>query len=522
MAKVDDVLKDPDFWHKDTTDDDRLFALENNDPKFKILGRERQTEWLKGRRKTYDENSAREQKEQQGRAQEFTPKAQEQQTIYQRIVAPLTEYVGQGIEAATAPLVPLARMGQGESAKAAFSPRGMAESVGHGGVAGQTRTNVGAAVVPQSPWQAGAMAAQAIPGVGALSAPLRVGASAAGAGGLQALLGEKGAVEGGGISDVAKEGVVGALKGGVTQAAGEVFGKAVGAGRRHQPGAGTLKANSDAGRVNRAAGEISPEFRGDRTAQEAGAFYQGTQGAQKAAEGQFGRKIQAIPDRQLSTPLLRDAYDKIVSQFKNEPMLADEIAKLAPNAQSGTWTADQVARIVSLTGKRLSGGDGTLGHMKNKAMDALVAEVERMGGKGLGAARDGYARSMGLKDVLSKMFDPGKGGFRMDSNKLQELLSSSPDLIDQIGPSGLEKLFLAATRGASKGPGLADQPAKGASSLYMPRSLTNIALKGMEKLLGRSHKVGEKPMTMSQGFKQKSGVATTAITSSNNPNERRD
>lgn len=531
MANLNDVLQDPDFWGPETTDDDRKWTLGKVDKKFGAYGPAEQDRFLKNLAKTRSEQQQKEAKEHEAKAQVVLPKVENQQTMYELVVAPITAAVGLGLEQVGNVGVPLARMLQGEGLAESLNPRGIVETMGAGGKAAEARKQAAGAVVPQTPWQAGAMGVQLIPGMGSVGTMGRIGASAGAAGALQGLLGKTGLVEGGTPGQAAGEAVSGALKGGATQAAGEVVGKALG-GVQRIPGTGRSKRISEAdySRVQKTVGEIAPEYAGaGRKAAEGGVFYKGTHGAKEAAEQAFGGKLAQLEAELVKTqghpyvnaPELVDAYKKLAALAKREPGLGKQIADLAPNGNLG-FLPQQAAKIISLTGERLGGGQTGLGHLKNAAMDDLVAAVEAAlpAGQGiLTAARSGFARSRGLEELMAPAFK-AKKGYGFDIRKLQEALSENPDLINRLGEPELKKLLAAATRGASTKPGFADVTLGQNVSIPYP-SWQGAAVAALRNLLTKSKHVGELPGTAPQWLKQLLGVATTgAVSSRSVPKER--
>lgn len=528
MAKLDEVLKHPDFWGAETTDEDRKYVL-NKVPEFKANYNPAQADiFLKNQRKVYDDNQRREQEAAQKRTMGVDQlRAQSAptppQTMWQKAVAPVTAAVGRGVEELTKPLVPLARMIGGESPSAALEGYAEGGFQGAGGKAKESRNQAAGAIVPQTPWQAGAIGAQFVPGVGAAGAMGRVAGSMVGAGALQGLLGEKGVVEGGSASDVAREAAGGLLKGGATQAAGEVAGKALG-GAYRMPFTGRKAriANADSAAVQKAVGEVAPEFAGaGKNAAEAGAFFKGTHGATEAASGAFKGKLSALEAElnqvqghpYINTPELVQAYRQVLKSVGKDPVLGPQMSALAPSPQG--FLPEQAAKIVSLTGQRLGANTTGLGHLKDQAMDDLVAAIERslpQSAQGmLSAARGGYARAMGLQELLAPTYTAGKG-YAFDIRKLQQALSEDPSLLNRLGKSELEKLFAAATRGASKGPGWADKPQGNISIPYPSQQGAMVA--ALRNLMTSGRHIGELPGTLSQGLKQLLGMGATSHVSS--------
>jgi hypothetical protein len=518
MPSLDDVLKDPDFWGDKTTDDDRKWALSQVDKKFATYSPTEQDRFIKNRAVARQQDQQQQAKEHEDRASQVLPKIQESQqkkTMWEQAVAPLTQAVGRGVEIATAPLVPLARLAQGEGAQS-FSPEYRTAS--HPPTAGQ----VGASVVPQTPWQAGAMAAQAVPGIRALGTGARVASSAIGGGGLQALLGSQGLLEGGSQNEAALEGLTGAAKGAGTQLAGEAAGKLLGAATRI-PGTGRARrmAQADVSNVQRAVGDIAPEFGGaGRTTQQLGAFYTGTQGAKKAAGAEFEAGINALERQLLATqghpyinvPELHVAFNRLAKIAKSEPGLDAQIQALAP-AQNG-FLPEQVAKIISLTGERLKAGQTGMGHLKDAAMDDLVKAVESsLPSKAqniLTGVRAQYAKGVGLKELMEQAFTPGRKGYDFDMRKLQTALSENPDLANRIPAKDLEALLKAATRGKSGQPGFADLGAGNIASVPGSPSTFSLAAAALRNMLRSGKHIGELPGTISPRLKQLLGVSATS------------
>lgn len=527
MANLNDALKDPDFWGPETTDDDRKWVLGKVDKNFRGYTPAQQDVFLKNLAKSRQDEQAREQQDQQQRAMAVAPKVQEQQTWFQRAVAPVTDVAGRAVEMATQPLVTAARYAQGEPLAAQTTQvPGTGKSItregalaggpiGAGGVAGQTRQQVASNLVPQSPWQAGAVASQFIPGVGQAGSLARIGAAAGGAGLLQGLLGAKGLVEGGTPTQALQEGAVGAAKGGATQMVGEGVGKLLGAGARHTPGLGKAVNNYEARQVQKGAAELAPELSGaGKTAADIGEFYkQG--GAQKATSDAFRAKLSELENSLINaqghpyidTPELRVAFRQIVKS--SDPVAANQVKEMAPTAFG--FTPDQVSKIVAMTRQRMSTGEGTALHMKDAAVDDLVASIEKSLPASLqgrySAARGSVAKSSALQELMSAAFQPGPKGYKLDMPKLQEAVSNDPDLIKRLTKEGFGDLVQVITRGKTRQAGFADQPAGNWN--FVPVSSTGVKATLLKHLLQRYRYVGEKPLTAPPGVKAGLGVATT-------------
>lgn len=544
MANLNDVIKDPLFWDPGATDDDRKWTLSQVDNKFAGYGKAEQDRTLANMTKTYKEEQGRKQQQQVAVQQEVVPQMQMQQqkkTMWEQAVAPLTNAVGMGMEAATTPAVGLQRMMNGEGAGAAMG-RDTWNSVGHGGDAATSRQQAGAGVVPQSPWQAGAMGAQFIPGLNAVGAATklgpaltRVGASAIGAGGLQGLLGSKGLLEGGTNAEAAGEAAWGAVKGGGTQLAGEAVGKLAGGANRVARGRSNVIASGDANRVQKAVGEIAPEFKGaGKGAAELGSYYKGTMGAKNSIDKEFKQGIdrleQALVREQghpyIRSNLLMDTYKKLVKANKGEPLMEPALSRIRP--QSGGFLPGDVAEIIGMARQNLKINPTAMGHAKQEGMDALIAEVEGAipaGARGmLTATRGGMAKASALHEMIRPAFKSGqKKGYDFDINKLQEALNDNPELINRLSKSQLEQMFMAATRNASKGPGLADKAASSASASmpYHPTFLAGL-FAGARNMARRGKHVGDLPGTVPQGAKAGLGVAATAASSVKSRRDKED
>lgn len=528
MAKnLNDALNHPDFWAPDTTDDDRKFALSQADKTFASKPPSEQDSILANFAKTRQKSQAREQQDRQQREQNYAPKVQQQQTWFQSAVAPLTEAVGRGVEMATNPLVTAARYAQGEPLAAQTTEvpgTGMSYTregalaggpVGAGGVAGQTRTRVASNIVPQSPWQAGAIGAQFIPGVGQAGTLARVGAAAGGAGLLQGLLGEKGLAEGGSLGEAGKEAGIGMVKGGATQAAGETLGKFMGVGARHTPGLGTAVNNAEARKVAKGAAELSPELAGaGRTSADIGTFYK-MGGAEEAIGNQFKNKLGAL-ERELTdiqghpyidTNELRVAYKAIAKGA--DPVAKAEVDKLAPTPFG--FTPEQVAEIVSLTRERMTKGEGTSLLFRHNSVKNLVSSIEASlppSAQGIfSAGRAAVAKGSAIQELLASAFKPSNKGYQIDMPKLQTAISESPELANRLTQQGFGDLVQAVTRGATRKPGFADQPAGNWN--FVPVSSTGVKATLLKHLLQRYRYVGQKPLTVPPGAKAGMGVAAT-------------
>ena len=529
-----EAFADPDF--RQSKPETQRWALKTMDPKGWGTKNDQEIDAFLTRMKP---NWERENKQNQVTTQQMAQlppqgpppeevKKAEKKTMWQSAVAPVTELVGRGMEELTKPLVPLSRMLKGESNPLEGYAAG--DFQGAGGKAASTRQTAAAGVVPQSPWQAGAMGAQFIPGVGAAGAVPRIAASAVGAGGLQALFGEKGVVEGGNLQDVAQEGAQGVLKGAATQTAGEGLRKLVSAGNRVAPGATRRAGEADTREVMGAVRQISPELQPGKGMQGAGAYFTGSKGAKMDASAAFKQRLQTLEGELnaqqghpfINTPELVQAYRQILKSVGKDPVLGPQMSALAPSPQG--FLPEQAAKIVSLTGQRLGANQTGLGHMKDEAMDQLVASIERSlppTAQGmLSGARGDYAKASGLQELLAPAFKPGKG-YQIDMRELQKTLSTDPDFLNRLGKSQLEALFQAVTRGASKGPGFADIPAGNFNVPYPSTQGAMVA--ALRNLVNRGKLVGKHPLSMGPGFGSGAGVATTAATSvANRARQRED
>lgn len=522
MPNLNDVLKDPDFWGDQTTDEDRKTVLSHVDKKFSSMGTDEKDRFLANLAATRQRQQKMDAEAHEARAQEVMPKIQNQEakkTAFEQFVAPATNAVGAGIEAATSPLVGLARMIKGEGAGAAFGPETFTAS--HP----ETANQVASGIVPQSPWQAGAMAAQFIPGIGAASraarlAPAvgRVAASGIGAAGLQGLLGTEGLLEGN--TNPVGEAVSGGLKGAATQAAGEQVGKLLGGANRAIRGRNTVISKGDVARVQGTVGGIVPEFAAaGKGPQQVGTFYTGGQGAEQAAGGAFKKGMDALEQKlvqetgqpYIDTPGLRNTYTQLARAVKNEPLLVPQIAKLSPGP--GGFLPSQAAEIVALARQHMNINPTAMGKVKQTGMDELVQEIEQAlprGAKGMfSSVRDAFAKAKGIQELMSPAFRPGKKGYQFDIARLQKDLSENPDLANRFAPGELEKLISAATRGASTKPGFMDIPAGKNTSVPYP-SKQGVMVASLRNLLSTGRHIGELPGTLPKGAKAGLGVAATA------------
>lgn len=465
--------------------------------------------------------------------QQVQPPSSDKMTTFSKIVKPITSAVGQGMEALTQPLVPLARMLNGEGIVDAYSPESHM-SIGHGGRAAQTRETAAAGVVPQTPWQAGAMASQMIPGVGAMGAAGRVAGAAAGAGALQGLLGEKGLAEGGGIEDAQKEALLGGAKGAGTQVVGNILGKlAGGAYRAPFTGRGERIANADAQNVLKTAESISPAFKGaGKNTSEAGTFIKGTPSVENAAGANMDKTLTALESGLLastgkpyvSSALLTDAYKDILkSQMAKKLVHQDTMAGLRPNA-NGEFLPSQARDILKILREQMALNPDAAGHRNQEVLNRIVQQIE--GGipaayKGLFTKSQGdYAKAMGLQEMLAQAFAPSGTGFKFSMKDLQTALASAPKLAEQLGPDNLAKLLRTASRGLSDKPGFVDKAAGNVSVPYP--TVTGATVAALRNMLTRGKYIGQLPGTVPNAARAGLGVAATGAASAANRAQRED
>lgn len=515
-----DIIKDPDFWGPETTDDTRKAVL-NTVPEFKQNYTAGQADiFLKNQRKAYDESQKREAGLKQQGAQDAQMGVQKQQTMWEKAVAPITNAVGMGMEYMTEPLVAGARLAQGEGMQALTTPIPR----GAGGVAGQSRRQMAGAVVPQTPWQAGAMGVQFVPGMSAAGPMARVAGSMVAGGGLQGLLGGKGLLEGGSLEEAGKEAAGGVLKSGAAQASGEGVGKLLG-GATRIPGTGRKGriAQEDYKNVQKTVGEIAPELsRAGKTAAQDGTFYKGTKGAEEASLGAYTAKMhhlegelnRATNSPYIKSPDLGAAFGHLQKRLGKNSVYVDQLQALKPN--QGGFLPEQAKEILSLLRDTMKLDNTATGKFNQDALNNLVQKIEATlpaSARGLfTAAREESGQSIALQELLGPAFSTGKG-YAFDIRKLQEALSNNPDLINRIKLPELQKLFAVATRGASKGPGWADKMPGTNVSVPYP-SWQGGAVATLRNLLQSGKHVGELPGTLSQSLKRLLGVAATSNVSS--------
>lgn len=237
--------------------------------------------------------------------------------LYQDYIAkPLTSAVGGAMETVTTPFVPLARMAQGESVRAAFGPESFTTQ-GVGGAAEQARNKAAAVVVPQTPLQAGITAGTLAAGPVARAVPALAPLATAHPALARIFGGTVGGAVGGGVEDPTLTGIgTGAAWGAGTTAAGELVGKVLGKAARSAPGAKGAIAAQDAAAYGTEIGRQSPPLAGAQTVQDLQRLAQGegrtALGAAKeravqeieAAIGQRPLLIPSLSERPMS---LRDA-----------------------------------------------------------------------------------------------------------------------------------------------------------------------------------------------------------------------
>src|SRR3990170_1742199 len=159
--------------------------------------------------------------------------------IFKSVVESAAKVVGRGFEQVTEPLVTGQRLLNRDEPISQIMGGGPRPATAHP----PTAQRVGEGVIPQEPWQAGAIAgSMAIPGISAIG-PIAKGAPAlskfmSSGKALPRVIGATAGGEMGGQVSGLQTGE-GGLKGGLAQSAGEVLGKLVGVARRSAPGKAT-------------------------------------------------------------------------------------------------------------------------------------------------------------------------------------------------------------------------------------------------------------------------------------------
>ena len=446
-----------------------------------------------------------------------------QKSRFKRLVAPVTEAVGRGMEAATVPAVGLSRMLQGEPAGQAFGKETFA-SVGHGGAAQKSRTEFGEALVPQEAWQAGAMALPvggkllgAGPAVAKLGSLGRIGLGGALAGGAHA------AVEGGTFGEQATS----AAKGAGANVAGEMLGRALGPIRRHAPGAKRRISDEGAGAFMDVAGESSraaiPAGLGGKGASQRLVGEQATDVAQSRIEQELHRNLQAVqaqfqPGQGFWSPIL-DRYYRSLGGTTDEAS-TKVFNALRPDPH-GQWNADQVMELIAKakddimktkmdsTGKVAGSWAKVSTDLVRDVVDQLKFHLQNTAagranpavGTGLEAARRAYAKGQAVRDMLQTpaLMSPTARGPRFEQRAAEEMLrKEGPRLIRELGRPAYDKLVDTVTRGG--GLGAVDVPAGNWATPGMSvwwTTLRNLA-RGPAQYAGAP---GRRPMTTPQGRK---------------------
>jgi hypothetical protein len=433
------------------------------------------------------------------------PKVQENigRSLFNQARDAATHYVANSLETLTAPAVPLARMAQGESPGAAFSQpfRPVTETTPGAGAVEAARN-----IVPQSPWQVGALAAgglagKVLPAAGALT---RVLAAGAGGGGAEALTGGNP--------------VGGAAAGMGAQTAGEVIPGLTGFLRRHVGRAGQNVADLEAGNVARAAAGASPTFEGalkpqstlssmlggaaPGQAQRLGQFavHEAPGAAHTEFQNALGQLDSALSVRgiRINTPELQQAYQYAVRDLRRKPGMGGVLADLAP--AHGGWDADQAAQILTKVREGIVGrnpGDTTLGKRQAQtAVENIMDSIEQSLPKDLQGilkgARGNYARNMGLQEILEGGMKESPHGYRPDMKQIQQA-ASDPEAARRM-PNEIGALRQALSRGASSAPGYADMGSRGVP--LIPASPTGLKFGLLRQLLTGGHAyAGAKPFT---------------------------
>lgn len=456
MANLNDVLKDPDFWGPETTDDDRKFALSQVDKKFKDYAPAQQDIFLKNQARLKQEEDQREtQRKQAGLqvAQEGEAKQAPQSLFNKYIAQPLNNVVGQGMEALASPFVPIARMAQGESPSAAFT--GNEATLGAGGVAKSSRESAASAVVPQEPWQAALYAAGPVAGRLGAAAPAlsgvlgRVGTAAA-LGGLGELAG--GDMEQSALSRTLKgAGKAGAVAA-IPEAVAGVSGKLA---RMNITGGRGRVAEEDARQLARGIGELAPEynvptprpgmpFQGKKSGEKLAQFFEGGQ-AQKISQQAWQREAAQMDadllSRQTPTwikdPELEAAY-KVIAKAYNKPGL--QVAqRVAPDPHMG-FKPSQAAEVLALYRDALGVRSPNIkGHITQEGIDNLAAKVAAQLPPDIAqkfiALRANFAKQSAVRELMDKAFAGSSKGGQLKMEEVQKAIED-PELASRLGAGG--------------------------------------------------------------------------------------
>lgn len=520
MAKPQDIVSDPDFWHPDVTDETRSWVLSQNDPTFAKADPATKTKLLKS---LGDQN-----RQGQQIAQTETQHAEQSQSLFNKYVAqPLNNIVGAGMEAATQPLVTAARMAQGEPFGATSTPvPGTGQSVvregaaaggpiGVGGEAGTSRRQMGSAVVPQEAWQAGLMAAGPLGKAISPAVPLLGKAGVAGAAartGLGALLGGAGeAVLGDQSQGVGERALKGGVKAGAMQGAVEAISPLSSFLDRHMPGSAGRVNAEDVARTGKAIGQTVPEFSGaPKKPAQFGQYFEGG-GAARDAEAAFANRVAPLDDlvaqngtrtgKWIQSPELQKAFKTVEKMYKDKPGGSAFLDDIRPDAKMG-FLPTQAAKILARYREAVvgAGNERMSGHIAQGLVDEVLQDVVRnmpadVGKQFLGA-REGFGAASSVRDVLSGAIKPSPKGYKLDMRGPQAAIEEAGNT--RRLPEGGAALREALMRGKGAPPGSQDfYPGEGQ---YMPfPSPKGAAVFTGRKLLHGTKYVGQKPLTTPVG-----------------------
>lgn len=392
--------------------------------------------------------------------------------LYQSVVKPLTDYLGQGMEAATTPLVGMARMAQGEPAKTAFGPETW-QSVGQGGAAADTRRQAAEVVVPQTPMQAGIMAgtAAAGPASRALPALAKVPALA------RILGGTVGGAAGGAVEDPTATGALtGAAWGAGTTAAGEGAGKVLQTAAKWGPGAKNAVNEEAARRLTDVAQTVNPSagpviaaakqgLKPMRGAKTPAALQESVLGGslQDAASKRMDQTITSITQ---SAPTLRFAGPDLQQAYAAMPDLAKQQLVGGVGPQGFTLPQAQAVRgwLGSGAFSQSPVGQGVGSVPQQKLWDSVTQEIEGalashpLASQILPQWQKGnkeYGGLMVLQDMLSgqNAFTGGPNRIALNTPNIQQWLSTNrQDASRRMGgPQQFEAMSNAVTGGGQLG-----------------------------------------------------------------------
>jgi hypothetical protein len=357
---------------------------------------------------------------------------------FDAVAKPLTDYLGQGMEAATTPLVGVARMAHGEPASAAFGPETW-QSVGQGGQAAQTRQQAAGVVVPQTPLQAGIMAGTMAAGPAApILGPLAKYPALA-----RVLGGTVGGAVGGAVEDPTLAGAGrGAAWGAGTTAAGELVGKVLGKLARSAPGAKGAIAAEDAANYAGEMGRQSPPLAGARTVQDLRQLAQGEgRAALGGAKEQTIQQIEALTGNgPLSVPAL-DANKNFTLREANDLLSEVGARAFSRNPLDRTFNGIDQRRLYGQIASEL---DAALGAAHPDA-PGLFRQAQADYSRGLGLLRPLQAQNA---------YRLSPGDVQLNTPMVQTFLQNPKNaaaLRNKLGDQGYQALLDTMTRGAGQG-----------------------------------------------------------------------